>query len=79
MSVRISTGKEGRAIALQEIVQVLRQLSVGVEKTILLNGGSDTRRAAREFYQEVYGSSRAFTVTSNAFSVTIRARKDAGP
>lgn len=37
------------------------------------------RRAAREFYQEVYGSSRAFTVTSNAFSVTIRARKDAGP
>lgn len=43
------------------------------KKTIYLNGGSETRREAREFYEELYRNS-IFRVETTAFSVTIKAR-----
>jgi hypothetical protein len=73
MTFKVTTGsKEDREAAMRaEVAETLLILSGCVAKVIFLNGGSETRRGTREYYEQLYERSNLYRVESNAFSVTI--------
>jgi hypothetical protein len=76
MTFKITAGdeKERKALESQEAAEAILIASGRIKKTIYLNGGSETRRAVREYYEDLYRGSNLYSVESNAWSVTIRGR-----
>lgn len=71
MSFEIAIGGDAAA-ARNRATEAVLLLSGRWKQVIYLNGGSDTRRAVREFYEEQCRGRKDIVVEANAWSVTIK-------
>lgn len=69
-------GKEDReALEKRDRAEALALLSGQMMKTIFLNGGSDTRKYTRNYYENLYRNNPFLEAVGNGWSVTIRKRR----
>ncbi len=66
----------GDKVTVEDFKSRMRLLLAGlIEMNIPLNGGSETRRSVREFYEAEYGRFPGVEVVTSGCSVTVRKKK----
>lgn len=70
------TSEEGRKRFIETIICQELQVQLGIKvKTIALNGGSQTRRDTRRFYEDLYKNSSFVEVVSTGYEIRIRKKR----